>query len=269
MNNQTRRTIIEKLKESKKYAPICDDTLERVVAWAAARHKSPKDIHKAASRKLHQVYGAFFTPAALRKAERIAAAFEPRAADTAVRALCGQMLACHISTRERIPILDEVFPALFDKIGAPARVFDLAAGLNPFALPWMRLPPGASYQSFDIDRRLVDITNHFFRQIGRIPAAQCRDVLVAPPQAQADAAFLFKTLPSLEQQEKGAGLRLLRGLRVRHAVVSFPARAIGGRDKGMAAHYHHYTTRLTRELGASFERLVFPGEIFYVIQFAV
>lgn len=266
MNDLIQTEIIEKLKQSKKYSNTCDDTIERVVAWAAARHKTPKDVHKAACRKLHQVYGAYFTPAALRDVERLAATLEPGASDDAVRARCRAILECHVSTRERLPILDDVFRAIFDKTGVPSTVLDLAAGLNPFALPWMSLPPDALYQPLDIDRRLIAAVNHFLERIGRPPTAQCRDILVAPPDVEADVVLLLKVLPSLEQQEKGAGLRLLRGLRARHAVISFPAWAMGGRDKGMAAHYHKYMMQIMNDLAASFEQLDFPNEIFYIVR---
>ena len=76
--------------------------------------------------------------------------------------------------------------------------------------------------------------------------------------------FLFKTIPCLEQQEKGAGVRLLRSLRARCAVVSFPARTLGGRDKGMALHYDQFMAEMIRELGISMNKIPYPNEVFYV-----
>ena len=49
---------------------------------------------------------------------------------------------------------------------------------------------------------------------------------------------------------------------------------MGGRDKGMAAHYHKYVMQLMNDLGAStvaarrkppLDRLDFPNEIFYIV----
>ena len=66
--------IVHGLKRSRKYAHTCEETLMRVAAWSAERHRSPKEALKAAKRKLHQVYGAYLEPASLRKvAEQVAA----------------------------------------------------------------------------------------------------------------------------------------------------------------------------------------------------
>jgi hypothetical protein len=50
-------------------------------------------------------------------------------------------------------------------------------------------------------------------------------------------ALLLKLAPTLDRQDPGAAVGLIRGLNVRHAVVSFPARSLGGRGKGMEDTY--------------------------------
>ena len=52
-----------------------------------------------------------------------------------------------------------------------------------------------------------------------------------PPEASADMVLLLKAIPCLEQEEPGAGKRLLRSLDAPVVVVSFPARSLGPRYK--------------------------------------
>jgi 16S rRNA (guanine(1405)-N(7))-methyltransferase len=51
------------------------------------------------------------------------------------------------------------------------------------------------------------------------------------------AALLFKTIPCLEQLQKGIGKRLLEGIRAETLVVTYPAASLGGRSKGMRKTY--------------------------------
>ena len=57
------------------------------------------------------------------------------------------------------------------------------------------------------------------------------------PPEQADIAFMLKLLPVLEAQSTGSGFRLARDLNVRHLVITYPLKSLGGREKGMARHY--------------------------------
>jgi 16S rRNA (guanine(1405)-N(7))-methyltransferase len=266
MNAKTRPELIGVLKRSRKYANLCEDTLTRIADWAAARHKAPKSAIKAAKRKLHQVYGAYFDRLDLARVEELVQTLPSAATEDAVRATCREILACHASTAERLPLIDRLYPELLAATGAPSVILDLACGLHPFALPWMALPPQARYHACDIDHRLIDAVSLFLKRTGRRATAECRDILVSLPDGEADVAFLLKTVPCLEQQEPGATVRLLRRLRARHVVVSFPAKTLGGREKGMRDHYDRVMSRIAEELRAPTRRLDYPNETFYVVR---
>jgi 16S rRNA (guanine(1405)-N(7))-methyltransferase len=247
------------LAAAPKYRNISPETLSRVAAWALVRYRSDKEILKAAKRKLHQVYAAYLTPkAAARLSQLVIDRNEPR--DT-----CREAMSLHASTTERLPILEELYGRIFAITGVPNRVLDLACGLHPFGLPWMGLPETASYHAMDIDCELMALLGSF---LSNQHVAECRDILVRPPEEPADLAFLLKAVPCLEQQERGASLRLLRALKVRFAVVSFPVRSLGGRSKGMAEHYAAMAGELIKTLGSDAEVLRYPSEIFYVIELA-
>jgi len=247
------------LAAAPKYRNISRETLARVASWALVRYRSDKEILKAAKRKLHQVYAAYLSPkAAVRLAQLIASHREPRT-------MCREALSYHVSTTERLPILEELYGRIFAVTGIPNRVLDLACGLHPFGLPWMGLPEAATYHAMDIDCELMALLGGFF---SKELVAECRDVLVRPPQEPYDLAFLLKALPILEQQERGASLRLLRALNARHAVLSFPVHSLGGRSKGMEEHYSALAEELVVTLGTDAEVLRYPSEIFYVVKLA-
>ncbi|HSS75184.1 MAG TPA: 16S rRNA methyltransferase [Thermoanaerobaculia bacterium] len=251
--------IVGLLAAAPKYRNLSPETLTRVASWALVRYRSDKEILKAAKRKLHQVYAAYLTPKAAIRLSQLAASPHER------RDACREALSLHASTAERLPILEELYGRIFAVTGVPNRVLDLACGLHPFGLPWMGLAQGASYLAMDIDCELMALLGSFFPQE---LAAECRDILVRPPEEPADVAFLLKAVPVLEQQERGASLKLLRALRAGYAVVSFPAHSLGGRAKGMEGHYAALAGELIETLGTDAEVLRYPSETFYVVRLA-
>jgi len=254
-----RGTVVAQLRSARKYRHLCDDTLNRMADWALVRHPSAKAAVKAAKRKLHQVYGVYADTV---DADAITGAIRRMGDDP--RPECAEILRHHVSTAERLHILDDVYAALWERTGKPRSVMDLACGLHPFSLPWMGLNE-VRYIACDIDLRVVNCIAAFFGVLGIDGTADCRDLLVNTPQEEADVALILKTLPCLEQQEKDAAYRLLADIRAEKVVVSFPARSIGGRDRGMERHYEDVIQRLVARLTWKIDLLSFPSEVFYVL----
>ena len=253
--------IVCELKASRKYRHLCEATLNRVGQWAQARYPNRKLAVKNAKSKLHQVYGAFVEKVDFTRLQTLTDCL----AEQNLRITCNEILGCHTSTAERMPFVEELYATLFGKTGYPGRLLDLACGLNPFSLPWMNLPSGSKYEACDIDSRLVAAIDRLFAHSGVDGTAKCQDLLVGEQSYQADVVLLLKTLPSIEQQEKGMSLRLLRRMHADHIVVSYPSRSIGGRAKGMPEHYESIAKSLAEDLGRKLEKLTFPGEIFYLM----
>jgi 16S rRNA (guanine(1405)-N(7))-methyltransferase len=267
MTHEGSQDIVAELRRTAKYRDLCEDTLIRIASWAEARYPAPKEAIKAAKRKLHQIHGAYLDRGRLDRIRRLVESLPQETSEGALRDACLPILRCHASTRERIAILEDAFPKLLDRVRPLEVILDLACGLMPFALPWMALSPTARYVPVDIDRSLIELINLFFQHVGHPQTATCRDILVSPPNIQADAVFLLKTLPCLEQQDKGSALRLLRRLRTRYALISFPTQSLCGHRKGMPHHYDAFMDGLVAELGVPAERFPYPPEIFYVLQF--
>ncbi len=236
MDSELDRVVAEVVR-GRKYRRVCAETARRVSERMVGTSSSGKDAVKRTRRKLHQVCGAYMEPWNQRTVDELLDALRPGADVEAVKSICRGVMAHHASTRERLPFLDDFYDPIWAATGVPSRVLDLGCGLHPFALPWMGLPANIEYEAWDMDGRMTDAVGAFFERLDGQKSAHCRDLSQAGQAARADVALLLKMIPCLEQQEKGWGVRLLRALPARCAVVSFPSASLSGKNKGMPAHY--------------------------------
>ena len=256
--------IVSAVAEARKYRSVCRDTLYRIAERELGIHRNLKAATKATKRRLHQVYGAFEQDwdydAAYRQLEE---AYRV-GTGSAIQAACGQVMEQHSSTRERLPILDEFYAAIFEITGQPSSILDAGCGLNPLALPWMELPEGARYVALDIDAARVDFLNRYLALAGHEPLARCQDILSQPPAERADVALLLKMSPTLERQGSGATLRLIEQLDADHVVVSYAVKSLGGREKGMLETYERQFRENVSDRDWTIEKLVFDSELVLV-----
>jgi 16S rRNA (guanine(1405)-N(7))-methyltransferase len=256
--------VAAELGASRKYRHVAAAALARIAGEALRGARGRADAVKRAKRKLHQVFAAFVTSGELDRAEAILAALPPRASGDAVRAACLEVLKRHASSRERAEPDAAWYAQLWKITGVPRRLLDLGCGFHPFALPWMGLPPDCDYVAIDVDERIAALVARLFERLPRRGRAVAADLVGgsdasadAPHVAPADVAFVMKLLPTLEQQGEGAAERLVDALRADSLVVTFPARSLGGRDRGMATRYDAFMSRLLERPGKNrFDRAV-------------
>ncbi len=262
-----RDVVFHKLKESKKYRYLCDDTLYRISGWAVERYE-PKKAVKAAKNKLHQVYGAYFEKMNINKIQKLLDELSNDPDTDTLKATAIKILKYHTSTSERIPFMKQFYIDLFSRIGKPKRVVDFACGLNPFSVQWMGLEPGAEYIVYDIDTRLISVIDTFFIYLNRHYRAVCADILVSILGMETDVVFLLKTLPCLEQQEKGVSEEIIKTLKAKYIVISFPSKSLTGKEKGMETYYNKFILEILERLSLSLDyfRLEYSNEMFYVVR---
>ncbi len=258
--------IVSAVVSAKKYHSLSLDTIRRVAGRELAIYGSVKAATRATRRRLHQIYGAFDQEMDYKAAYRRLEAACGTGLDEEIRAACRELLSRHSSTAERLPILDRFYPAIWEVTGRPTTLLDLGCGLNPLALPWMNLPPGTRYIALDIDVARIQFLNRYLALAGLQPLARCQDLLVHPPDDAADVALLLKMSPSLERQEKGATLRLVEQLHAPFIVVSFAVKSLGGREKGMVAHYQRQFSAWVEGRQWAMKQLVLESELVFVVQ---
>lgn len=253
-----------------KYRHVSPEFVRAIGARELALRSNFKAAVKATKNVLHQAGGAFqdapidYARALARLRE--AAAIDPSPAAEPWRDACRAIMAAHTSTRERLPILDEFYATTLADIPPPGRVLDIACGLNPLTRPWLPLPATAEYVACDIYSDQIAFLNEFFALAGYAGRAEVRDVIASPPDERAGLALVLKTLPCLEAVDRHAPARLLDALDVPLLLVSFPAQTLGGRRKGMAAHYEARFRQLVDERGWAAERFEFKTELAFLVQ---
>lgn len=262
-------TLIAAVLSSSKYRHVSPEFVRAIGRRELAIRPNLKAAVKATKNTLHQAGGAFqdapidYGRALLRLKE---AADRHGPASESFREACRAVMAAHTSTRERLPILDTFYSQTLAGLPAPGRVLDIACGLNPLARPWMPFSAAAEYVAYDIYADQIDFLNDFFALAGYAGRAEVRDVAGRPPDGPADLALILKTLPCLEAVDRQAPARLLDAVRAPRLLVSFPAQTLGGRRKGMAAHYETRFRQLLDERGRSAERFEFETELAFLVR---
>lgn len=256
--------LIQSVLESSKYHAISLDLIRNIGLRELSVRRNLKEAIKATKNKLHQVAGAYLDgkPQYERWADLLTTATqspEPQA----VRQACLAIMEHHASTRERIELLDRFYMTILAGLPPIRSVLDVACGLNPLSIPWMPLDRGASYYACDIFSDQMAFVNSCLPLLGVAGGAFTCDLVSAPPQEQVDVAFAFKVLPPLEQIDKGSSLNLLRALNANTIIVSFPARSLGGRNKGMAENYESRFLPMVQAEQWQVERFDFPTELVF------
>jgi 16S rRNA (guanine(1405)-N(7))-methyltransferase len=251
--------IVERIRRSSRYRAVDPALVARLASEELPKARNVDDAVKRVKRRLHQVVGAFLSGRAAPPDAW------PAGDPAALREACLVALRGHVSTRERAPHLGAFYAGIWDRTGVPRRVLDLGCGLNPLALPWMGIG-NAAYHAVDVDSATLGVSRGFLEAVGQPHVAEVRDLVTQAPVESAEVALLLKLVTTLDRQDAHAAARLLRGLQVRHAVVSFAARSLGGR----ANHERTYRARLDRLVGESgrvrgVAEASVPGELVFVL----
>lgn len=269
-------SVVDAVRAGAKYRTVCDDYVIALARRELATRGSVKEATKATKNQLHQVAGAYLAARPpyekwLTELRAAVAAADGAAGDTparlaACRPLCATYLTHHASTRERLPHMEAFYSAIFAALPPARSVIDIACGLNPLALPWLPLAPGAAYYAYDIYTDMVAFLDEWLRLAGIAGAAIASDVASVCPTESADLALVLKFLPVLGQLDRGAALRLLDGLRAPRIVVSFPTRSLGGRAKGMSENYRARFQQIVTDRPWAVRELPAPGELVFLIE---
>ena len=257
--------VVAELRKSKKYRKVCDAALARTAVTALDGGTGATAV-KTAKRKLHQVFGAYWIGRGADRAEKMVKDFPADPRGPEARERCGTIMGCHASTAERAPIVARMYRDLFELVPEARSVADVCCGLNPFAVPWMPAMPGFRYRATDADGRVVGLVREFFDRLGGGFTAEAEDAVSSREPIEADLVLLLKAIPCLEQQERGAARRVLERVAAGAVAVSFPARSLGGREKGMRANYEAEWGPEFERFGYRAEKLEYPSETVYVLR---
>lgn len=255
----------ERIGAGRKYRAIARQTIEDVVRREFERRGGARTTAAIASAReaLHRVAAFYLGEPDYAKAE---AALEAAGGGSAViEAVCMGLLERHVSTRERLPIMTELYRGVWERTGKPRVLADLAAACNPFSFRWMGLDRSVRYLAYDINADMVRLVSRYFATEGIAGRAELRDVLVSPPPELADVALLFKMYHCLEHRRRGAGWEVVAAAAARCVAVSFPSRNMRGRVADIAGNYRPEILERALHAGWRTEELAFDGELVILV----
>jgi 16S rRNA (guanine(1405)-N(7))-methyltransferase len=256
--------LVAQVLASARYRTVSEDVIRRIGARELAVRKSLKEAVKATRSKLHQVGGMYYDKRPDYAADL--ALLRDSAGDVeALRDACRSIMRQHVSTRERLPILDRFYAETLASLGPIHSVLDLGCGLNPLAVPWMPLADGARYVAYDMYTDLIGFLAEALPRLGLAGRAEACDIIASPPVEPVDLALLLKAIPCLEQIDKSAGLRLLEAIHAQHILVSFPARSLSGYHRGMVRNYGAHFQDMVSGKGWPVQRFEFDNELAFVV----
>ncbi len=255
--------LVAAVRASAKYDRLSSEVIRRVGAHELAVRRSLKEATKATKNKLHQV-GAAYMPQPMHYTRWLQELEQARQEDRLADA-CRRIMQAHTSTAERLPILSQFYATTLGSIAPVRSVLDLACGLNPLALPWMPLAKGASYAAYDMYEDLAAFLQGFLSMTDIAGRAEAVDVLHMEAIEPVQVALLLKALPCLEQIDKTATAHLLEAVAAEHLLVSYPVHSLGGRAKGMVAHYDTQLAALISGKPWRVERFEFATELAFLI----
>ncbi len=258
--------VIQSVLTSANYKYVSPDLIRTIAAQEIAKRRNQKEAIKATKNKLHQVGGAYLDSRNDYEEELQTLRNSVATGNEAeLRQTCRRIMSNHASTRERLPILDSFYSTLLAELSPISSVLDLACGLNPLALPWLPLAQNANYYAYDIYQHVMDFLASWLQLLHIDGSAQVCDLVQSCPEQQVDVVLVLKTLPCLEQIDKQAGYRLLRSIRAKHMLVSFPLQSLGGKSKGMETYYENHFLQLVAAEAWHVRKFVFTNELVFVV----
>ena len=267
MKNLPLPTLTNAVLGSGKYREICPDLVTFIGTKQLDRQKNLKTATKATKNKLHQIGGAYWQrpPDYTGWLKTLQSLYQ--SADRQAFADCCQEIAKHhASSQERLPILNQFYGEIFQRLPPIHSLVDIACGLNPLILPREFLAPDVQYFACDIYQDLTDFLQQFLALTGMAGGATCCNILQTNPREKIDLALVLKLLPCLEQLEKHSGMALLERIQSPFIVVSFPMQSLGGKEKGMGTNYSDWFTSQVAEKNWDIELLQFPTELVFLVR---
>lgn len=258
-------TVVTAVTQSRKYGDTHEETVRALATTALRQHKKPKQAIKAVREQLHHIMAPYLGdpdyPQALTDLSAAFATGDP----AQVKATCRAILATHLSTRERLPLLETFYQEIFRVTGAPASILDVACGLNPLAFPWMDLPGSTAFYAYDIHQPRIEFLNAYFRLQGLRPLARLQDVALQFPQETADLALFLKEMPRFSRHYGDLGRPFLEALPVRWLVVSFPSVSTHG-GRTLVGRYREFMSQLIAGHDWPLTEILFEGELVFCIE---
>lgn len=259
--------LVSLVKSSAKYRFIDTELVREIGKKELAKRRNLKEAVKETRNKLHQI-GSSYQERPIPYTEWCEElnGLPKHLQNDSVREVLLKNMRMHASTAERLSIMERFFSETLASIAPLTSVLDLACGLTPLSLSWMPAAQNVEYTACDIYEDMTDYLSEYFKHFGVKGSAFTCDLTRDVPQTTAQVALLLKTIPCLDQVDKSAAGRLLQELQVEYILVSFPARSLGGRGKGMRENYEVRFNELVEGEKWQITRFDYVSELAFLVR---
>ena len=259
-------SLVAEVTKGPKYALIDPHLVRQIAVEEAKRQPKIALAVKSTRTRLHQLVGAYYDkPSTYAQLKELLKALPDNSVES-LKSFAYQAMPLHASTAERLPFLAEFYKVSLQKLGPINSVLDLGCGLNPLAVPFLPLAEGFSYQATDVLIPSLDFLNAYFVKVGIKGKAGLLDLSTQIPTQEVELAILLKLIPLLDQIDKSIAPKLLRELKAKTILLSFPLKSLGGHGKGMLATYQKRFEVLSTGMNAEVDEYRFPNELVYLIR---
>lgn len=252
------QSIKESIESSKVYKKIDSSIIDETIEKETPKYKKSKDIEQSVRKKLHTWVSMFFLD--YQKLQK-----EIESSDN-IDELLPLLLQNHVSTKERLDFISQMIKDIDMTIPGIKSILDLGCGLNPIAYFLYSGNKNVKYTAVDVEKSAMELLNLCFSKMNANAQAFADDVKKVQI-TNVDAVFMFKLLPLLEQQEKGASEKLINKINSKYYCISFPTKSMSGKNVGMYNKYKSDIDLLASKcnLKTIFEK-EYKNEILFILQ---
>jgi 16S rRNA (guanine(1405)-N(7))-methyltransferase len=136
------REVLALLQRSSRYNRIYPALVQRLAIQELQKRKNTREAARHTRTRLYQIGGAFISEAVdFQSWQDELSGITSRKNMTPLVEFCRRMMNSHVSTRERLPFLEDFYARIFEDAGDIHSLLDLGCGLNPLCIPWIPLDP--------------------------------------------------------------------------------------------------------------------------------
>ncbi|MBN1923460.1 MAG: hypothetical protein JW791_01720 [Nanoarchaeota archaeon] len=253
--------VINQLLNSRKYSGICRDTITRTVNNLAGQKIRGRNLIKRVKEDLYKIHTNYYKNFDYKQALfELEKAYSSK--DENIVLGTHDNLMRRYDNNRLLTVQEGLYDEIFKITGKPEVLLDLACGLNPLTIPWMKLSNKTEYYCYDIEKSQISFLNDYFKLLKKRYKAYCQDVITKTPVKKADVAFLFKSTTCFEWQREGNTLKVLNNLNSKWVALTLMLRG----EKNIPGSRNYFNNLLKNLPVKRVEELIFKKEYVYLIK---
>jgi 16S rRNA (guanine(1405)-N(7))-methyltransferase len=196
--------LLAQVLANRKYSSILPDLIKEIGSRELQKRGSFKEAVKETKTKLHQAAGVYVDREINYDDWLYLIKNIPPDDLAQIKNACKQIMLQHTSTRERIPGLDEFYQTIFSRISPFSSILDIACGMNPLTIPWMRLSSQHFYRGWDVNQNMIKFLGEAVSKFDTPCLIEAVDIFSVNEFPKLILFFCLKLFPAWSKCKKGS-----------------------------------------------------------------